>query len=80
MPNVLCRISLRCDSQSFTCFGGSQLGHHSAAQQAKTLNLRCQLASVMQELCAECASAKVLFDKAADILGYDLLEVCSEGE
>lgn len=25
-------------------------------------------------------AAKELFDKASDILGYDLLEVCAEGE
>ena len=32
-----------------------------------------------QELCAELPAAKELFDKAADILGYDLLALCSEG-
>lgn len=34
---------------------------------------------VLQELCDECAPAKELFDKASEILGYDLLAVCSEG-
>lgn len=34
---------------------------------------------VMQDLCDQCASAKKLFDSAADILGYDLLKVCAEG-
>lgn len=33
----------------------------------------------MQELCDDCAPAKELFDKASEILGYDLLAVCSEG-
>jgi hypothetical protein len=28
-----------------------------------------------QDLVAECPAAKELFDKAADILGYDLLKV-----
>jgi hypothetical protein len=29
----------------------------------------------LQDLVAECPAAKELFDKAADILGYDLLKV-----
>jgi hypothetical protein len=29
---------------------------------------------------AECPAAKELFDKASAILGYDLLQVCTEGE
>jgi [acyl-carrier-protein] S-malonyltransferase len=29
----------------------------------------------VQDLVAECPAAKELFDKAADILGYDLLKV-----
>lgn len=32
-----------------------------------------------QELCDECAPAKELFDKASEVLGYDLLAVCAEG-
>lgn len=44
------------------------------------LTLDSQLSSLVQELCADCASAKALFDKATEILGYDLLEVCTEGE
>ena len=30
---------------------------------------------LLQDLVAECPAAKELFDKAADILGYDLLKV-----
>ena len=33
----------------------------------------------LQDLCDQCAAAKALFDNAADVLGYDLLKVCSEG-
>jgi hypothetical protein len=29
---------------------------------------------------AECPAAKELFDRASAILGYDLLQVCVEGE
>lgn len=34
---------------------------------------------LLQELVAECPAAKELFDKAAGILGYDLLQLCVEG-
>lgn len=33
----------------------------------------------MQELCETCEPAKALFDKAADVLGYDLLDICING-
>jgi hypothetical protein len=33
----------------------------------------------MQEMCDEVPAAKQLFDRASDILGYDLLQVCIEG-
>lgn len=33
----------------------------------------------LQEACEQSATAKELFDKASDILGYDLLKVCTEG-
>ena len=33
----------------------------------------------LQELCAEVPAAKSLFDRASEILGYDLLQVCVEG-
>jgi len=32
-----------------------------------------------QDLVADCPAAKELFDKAAGILGYDLLALCAEG-
>jgi hypothetical protein len=35
--------------------------------------------SRVQDLCESSADAKALFDKASDILGYDLLAVCTEG-
>eukprot|EP00878_Enallax_costatus_P005660 GHUV01005936.1.p1 GENE.GHUV01005936.1~~GHUV01005936.1.p1 ORF type:complete len:315 (+),score=113.34 GHUV01005936.1:41-985(+) len=38
-----------------------------------------QSVGMAKELVAECPAAKELFDKAADILGYDLLKVCVEG-
>lgn len=38
-----------------------------------------QTVGMAKDLCADCTSAKALFDKAAEILGYDLLEVCAEG-
>lgn len=38
-----------------------------------------QTVGMAKELCEECAEAKALFDKAADILGYDVLALCSEG-
>ncbi len=34
---------------------------------------------LLQDLVAECPAAKELFDKAADILGYDLLKVRRRG-
>jgi [acyl-carrier-protein] S-malonyltransferase len=34
----------------------------------------------MQELCDTCEPAKALFDKASEVVGYDLLAVCAEGE
>lgn len=33
----------------------------------------------MQDVAVELPAAKELFNKASDILGYDLLEVCTEG-
>ncbi|KAF6264942.1 acyl transferase/acyl hydrolase/lysophospholipase [Scenedesmus sp. NREL 46B-D3] len=38
-----------------------------------------QSVGMAKDLVAECPAAKELFDKAADILGYDLLKVCVEG-
>uniref|UniRef100_A0A383VE93 Malonyl-CoA:ACP transacylase (MAT) domain-containing protein n=1 Tax=Tetradesmus obliquus TaxID=3088 RepID=A0A383VE93_TETOB len=38
-----------------------------------------QSVGMAKDLIAECPAAKELFDKAADILGYDLLKVCVEG-
>eukprot|EP00775_Hariotina_reticulata_P006040 gene6040-6278_t len=38
-----------------------------------------QSVGMAKDLVAECPAAKELFDKAADILGYDLLQVCVEG-
>eukprot|EP00892_Ulva_mutabilis_P010549 jgi/Ulvmu1/7867/UM004_0098.1 len=38
-----------------------------------------QTVGMAKELCDECAPAKELFDKASEILGYDLLAVCAEG-
>jgi hypothetical protein len=37
------------------------------------------MAVPLQELCESSQEAKELFDKAADILGYDLLSLCVEG-
>lgn len=34
----------------------------------------------VQDLCAEVPAAKQLFDQASEILGYDLLQICTEGE
>ena len=33
-----------------------------------------------QEVCESSTAAKDLFEKASDILGYNLLDVCTEGE
>ena len=33
----------------------------------------------LQDLCDECPEAQALFDKANEIVGYDLLAVCTEG-
>lgn len=38
-----------------------------------------QTVGMAKELCDTCPAAKELFDKASDILGYDLLAVCVEG-
>mmetsp|Transcript_15720 Transcript_15720/g.49389 ORF Transcript_15720/g.49389 Transcript_15720/m.49389 type:complete len:376 (+) Transcript_15720:71-1198(+) len=38
-----------------------------------------QSVGMAAELCKENAAAKALFDEASEILGYDLLKVCSEG-
>lgn len=32
-----------------------------------------------KELCEECPAAKAMFDKASEVLGYDLLDVCVNG-
>ena len=34
----------------------------------------------VQDVVSEVAAAKELFDKASDILSYDLLKVCTEGQ
>jgi malonyl CoA-acyl carrier protein transacylase len=34
---------------------------------------------LLQELCEGSSEAKALFDKASDVLGYDLLALCAEG-
>jgi hypothetical protein len=36
-------------------------------------------AVLLQELCEESQEAKELFDRAAEILGYDLLSLCVQG-
>ena len=36
-------------------------------------------APTMQDMCDEVPAAKQLFDRASDILGYDLLQMCIEG-
>ena len=33
----------------------------------------------MQDVVTEVSAAKDLFEQAADILGYDLLKICTEG-
>lgn len=38
-----------------------------------------QTVGMAKELCSEVPAAKQLFDRASDILGYDLLQVCVEG-
>lgn len=38
-----------------------------------------QFVGMCSEVCEEVPAAKALFDEASEILGYDLLEVCSEG-
>lgn len=38
-----------------------------------------QTVGMAAELCAEVPAAKQLFDTASEILGYDLLQVCTEG-
>lgn len=38
-----------------------------------------QFVGMCGDLCKEVESAKALFDEASEILGYDLLEVCTEG-
>lgn len=38
-----------------------------------------QTVGMAKDICAESASAKALFDSASEVLGYDLLEVCTEG-
>jgi hypothetical protein len=37
------------------------------------------ISHLSQALTDECAPAKQLFDKASDILGFDLLQLCAEG-
>lgn len=39
-----------------------------------------QSVGMAKDLVADCPAAKALFDKASGILGYDLLQVCVEGE
>ena len=34
----------------------------------------------LQDVVTEVPAAKELFDKASDILSYDLLKICTEGE
>jgi [acyl-carrier-protein] S-malonyltransferase len=38
-----------------------------------------QYVGMGKDLCASLPAAKALFDKAADVLGYDLLQVCTSG-
>ena len=38
-----------------------------------------QFVGMCGETCKEVPAAKALFDEASEILGYDLLEVCTEG-
>jgi len=38
-----------------------------------------QTVGMAKEMCAEVPAAKALFDQASEILGYDLLQICSEG-
>lgn len=39
-----------------------------------------QTVGMCKEVAAEVPAAKELFDRASEILGYDLLQVCAEGE
>ena len=39
-----------------------------------------QTVGMAKDVCAEVPAAKELFDRASSILGYDLLQVCVEGE
>lgn len=41
--------------------------------------LQCVAMHLPQDLCAEVPAAKQLFDRASEILGYNLLQVCVEG-
>lgn len=34
---------------------------------------------MLQDLTEQCEDARALFDKASDLLGYDLLQLCMEG-
>ena len=74
-PCFRCWISSNRARQSPLCSCATR--QHACAAALFCPRLR---AALVQDLCADCASAKALFDKAAEILGYDLLEVCSEGE
>ena len=38
------------------------------------------LCCALQDVCESSKAAKELFTNASDILGYDLLEMCTEGE
>lgn len=38
-----------------------------------------EVSRVVQDLCADVPAAKQLFDQASEILGYDLLQICTEG-
>jgi [acyl-carrier-protein] S-malonyltransferase len=53
---------------------------HSAVEMAASfVSATHDTAPIMQDMCDEVPAAKQLFDRASEILGYDLLQMCIEG-